>query len=232
MRSKIDFYRIYFEQLAQRGFHPRRSESVDYIADIYHKGKLIAYFSKADTIAPCSQTQLLMKEKEFSKLMNQIQDIAQAAALKAGICTECPYTDQTEKMSNGWYKLSEYHHFTLAAREHHLFGYVFNTYMTNPAGETENRRIFYSREPAAQDFAIRSGLIDERTLFSESELRILHAGLVKMNVLENNVSNDDLMAVGQIIDKIEDIIPELKKQDYDFDFESEFMRENDIEIGD
>ena len=178
MRSKIDFYRIYFEQLAQRGFHPRRSESADYIADIYHKGKLIAYFSKADTIAPCSQAQLLVKEKEFSKLINQIQDIAQISALKAGICTECPYTDQTEKMPNGWYKLSEYQRFTLAAREHHLFGYVFNTYQTNPTGEPENRRVFYNRESAAKDFAIRSGLIDERTLFSESELRLLHACLL------------------------------------------------------
>ena len=52
MRSKTDFYRIFFEQLARRGFQPRRSESSDYIADIYHKGQLIGYFSKADTVLP------------------------------------------------------------------------------------------------------------------------------------------------------------------------------------
>jgi len=101
MRNKTDFYRIFFEQLARRGFQPRRSQSSDYIADIYHKGQLIGYFSKADTILPCSQTQILMKDKQFSKLMNLIQDTAQATALKAGICTECPYTDanQTVRIS-------------------------------------------------------------------------------------------------------------------------------------
>ena len=67
MRKKTDFYRIYFEQLARRGFQPQRSDSADYIADIYHKGQLIAYYTKADTIAPCSKTAILMKDKQFSK---------------------------------------------------------------------------------------------------------------------------------------------------------------------
>ena len=135
-------------------------------------------------------------------------------------------------MSNGWYKLSEYNGLTLAAREHHLFGYVFNTYMTNPAGEAENRRVFYNREFAGQDFAVRSGLVDEKALFTESELRIIHSNLVKMNVLDNGVSNDDLLVAGLITDKIEDIIPELREQDYDFNFEDEFIQDADMEIGD
>lgn len=232
MKSKTDFYRLYFEALARKGFQPHRSESTDYIADIYHKGQRIAYFTKADVIKPCTQTQLLMKDKQFGKLMAQLQDTARASALKAGICTECPYTEQTEKLPNGWYKLSEYNGLTLAAREHHLLGYVFNTYMTNPAGEAENRRVFYNREFAGQDFAVRSGLVDEKALFSEMELRIIHSDLVKLNVLDNNVSNDDRLSVGHIIDKIEDIIPELREQDYDFNFEAEFVRDADREMGD
>ncbi|HCA28474.1 MAG TPA: hypothetical protein DEP23_02275 [Ruminococcaceae bacterium] len=230
MKNKTDFYRLFFEQLARRGFQPRRSESTDYIADIYHKGQLIAYYTKADTVTPCTQTQILTKDKQFSKLMNLINDTAQVTALKAGICTVCPYTDAHEKLANGWYKLSEYNNVTLAAREHHLFGFVFNTYLNNPKGEAENRRVFYNKEFAGQDFAVRSGLVDEKALFTETELKVIHSDLVKMNILDNNVSNDDRMAVGRIIDKIEDIIPELREKDYDFDYESEFMRE--VEIGD
>lgn len=49
MRSKTDFYRLFFEQLARRGFDVKRSQSSDYIADIYFKNQLVAYFSKADT---------------------------------------------------------------------------------------------------------------------------------------------------------------------------------------
>ena len=48
MRSKTDFYRLFFEQLARRGFDVKRSQSSDYIADIYFKNQLVAYFSKAD----------------------------------------------------------------------------------------------------------------------------------------------------------------------------------------
>ena len=232
MRNKTDFYRIFFEQLARRGFDPRRSESADYIADIYHKDQLIGYYTKADTIKPCSQTQILMKDKQFNKLMSLIGDTAQAGVLKAGICTECPYTDKADQMQNGWYKLSEYNNVTLAARQHHLFGYVFNTYFTNPAGEAETRRVFYNREFAGQDFAMRSGLIDEKALFSETELKIIHSDLVKMSVLDNNVSNDDRISVGRIVEKIEDIMPELRDMDYDFDYESEFMRDADMEMGD
>ena len=40
MRSKVDFYKQFFEQLARRGFEVKRSESSDYLADIYHKQQL------------------------------------------------------------------------------------------------------------------------------------------------------------------------------------------------
>ena len=110
--------------------------------------------------------------------------------------------------------------------------HVFNTYFTNPAGEAETRRVFYNREFAGQDFAMRSGLIDEKALFSETELKIIHSDLVKMSVLDNNVSNDDRISVGRIVEKIEDIMPELRDMDYDFDYESEFMRDADMEMGD
>lgn len=43
MRNKTDFYRLFFEQLARRGFDVKRSQSSDYIADIYFKNQLVAY---------------------------------------------------------------------------------------------------------------------------------------------------------------------------------------------
>ncbi len=80
---------------------------------------------------------------------------------------------------------------TLACKEHHLFGYVFSTYRTAPdSGEMLARQVFYNKEFAGQDFAKRSGLVDEKALFSEEELRVLHAGLVKMSILDQDVSND------------------------------------------
>lgn len=177
MRSKTDFYRLFFEQLARRGFDVKRSQSSDYIADIYFKNQLVAYFSKADTVI--QNPFVTVKDK----LIRLINDTAQDTANKAGICRDCPYTDANEKLPNGSYKLAEYNGVTLACKEHHLFGYVFSTYRTAPdSGEMMARQIFYNKEFAGQDFAKRSGLVDERALFTEEELRVLHAGLVKMSM--------------------------------------------------
>ena len=161
MRSKTDFYRLFFEQLARRGFEIRRSESSDYIADLYFKRQLVAYFTKADTVV--QNPFVSVKDK----VLRLIHDTAQATALKAGICTECPYTEANEKLPNGSYKLSEYNGVTLACKQHHLFGYVFSTYRTAPeSGEIIDRQTFYNKEFAGQDFAKRSGLIDEKSLFT------------------------------------------------------------------
>ena len=126
MRSKTDFYRLFFEQLARKGFDVKRSQSSDYIADIYYKNQLVAYFSKADTVI--QNPFIAVKEK----VMRLINDTAQNTAVKAGICRDCPYTDANEKLPNGSYKLAEYNGVTLACKEHHLFGYVFSTYRTAP----------------------------------------------------------------------------------------------------
>ena len=147
MRSKTDFYRLFFEQLARKGFDVKRSQSSDYIADIYYKNQLVAYFSKADTVI--QNPFVAVKDK----VMRLINDTAQNTAVKVGICRDCPYTDANEKLPNGSYKLAEYNGVTLACKEHHLFGYVFSTYRTAPdSGEMLARQVFL------QQRVCRSGL--------------------------------------------------------------------------
>ena len=108
MRSKTDFYRLFFEQLTRKGFDVKRSQSSDYIADIYYKNQLVAYFSKADTVI--QNPFVAVKDK----VMRLINDTAQNTAVKVGICRDCPYTDANEKLPNGSYKLAEYNGVTLA----------------------------------------------------------------------------------------------------------------------
>ena len=219
MRSKTDFYRLFFEQLARKGFDVKRSQSSDYIADIYYKNQLVAYFSKADTVI--QNPFVAVKDK----VMRLINDTAQNTAVMVGICRDCPYTDANEK-------LPEYNGVTLACKEHHLFGYVFSTYRTAPdSGEMLARQVFYNKEFAGQDFAKRSGLVDEKAQFSEEELRVLHAGLVKMSILDQDVSNDAREFVERILDKIEEIMPELREADMDFDFVMEFGLSDEMELG-
>ncbi len=212
MRSKTDFYRLFFEQLARRGFDVKRSQSSDYIADIYFKSQLVAYFSKADTVI---QNPFVAVKDKAIRLIN---DTAQNTANKAGICRDCPYTDANEKLPNGSYKLAEYNGVTRLQGASSVWLCVLHLPFAPDSGEMMARQIFYNKEFAGQDFAKRSGLVDERALFTEEELRVLHAGLVKMSILDQDVSNEARESVERILDKIEDIIPGLREQEMEFDF--------------
>jgi hypothetical protein len=226
MRSKVDFYKQFFEQLARRGYVVRRSTSSDYLADIYHKNQLVAFYTKVDTV----EKNPFISVRD--KVLNLISDIAKATAVKAGICSECPYTDANEKLPNGSYKLAEYNGVVLACKFHHLFDYVFSTYRLSPENnEPVQRQFFYNREAATQNFAIRSSLVDERALFSETDLMVLHSDLVKLSALDKSMTNDEIVSIGKMIERIEDIVPELKDRDYDFNFEEEFRQDLDQEIG-
>ena len=59
----------------------------------------------------------------------------------------------------------------------------------------------------------------------------IHAGLVKMSILDQDVSNEARESVERILDKIEDIIPELREQEMEFDFDMEFGQQEEMEIG-
>lgn len=226
MRKKNEFYQMFFERLARKGYKVANSESSDYLADIYYKGQLAAHYTYADTVI--ANPYVSVRDKTIS----HINDIAREMALRAGICTDCPYTEANEKMPNGSHKLAEYNGVTLACKHHHLFGYVFSTYRTPPGtSEIMQRQFFYNKDFAGQDFAKRSGLVDDKMLFSETELKILHSNLLKINVLDNNVSNDDRLSVGRIVDKIEEIMPELKEDEQAFDFYATFGKDLDFEIG-
>jgi len=226
MRSKVDFYKQFFEQLARRGFEVKRSASSDYLADIYYKKQLVAFYTKADTV----EKNPFVSVKD--KVLNLISDTAKATAVKSGICSECPYTDANEKLPNGSYKLTEYNGVVLACKFHQLFDYVFSTYCLAPENnEPLQRQFFYTKETATQDFAVRSGLVDEKALFSETDLMVLHSDLVKLSLLDKDMTNDEVVSIGKMIERIEDIVPELKDRDYDFDFEEEFRQDMNAEIG-
>ncbi|WP_420540415.1 hypothetical protein ACN92M_26585 (plasmid) [Paenibacillus polymyxa] len=92
MKSKAEHYKSLFAALTAQGIEVRRSTSADYMADLYQKNQLIAFYTRTDT---------LEKNPFFTvpdRLMSSIQDIARKTALHLGICTEKPYTDKTEKL--------------------------------------------------------------------------------------------------------------------------------------
>lgn len=222
MKSKSEFYKAFFAALVEQGIEVRRSTSADYLADFYWKDQLIAFFTRMDSL----------EKNPFvtvpDRLMSGIQDLARKTALQLGICTEKPYTDKDAKIANSVYKLCEYGDVVLACKHHPLFEYVFSTYRLSPDNGTPvQRQYFYNKEEAVENFACRSGLVDERKLFNEAELLLIHDEMVKFLITPNDKTVEQFEQVQILIDKLKDLLPALKDREIHLDYEQEFAHDYD-----
>ncbi|WP_044482073.1 hypothetical protein [Paenibacillus antibioticophila] len=222
MKSKAEFYKAFFAVLAEQGIEVRRSTSADYLADLYLKDQLVAFYTRTDSI----------ERNPFvtvpDRLMSSIHDQARKTALQLGICTEKPYTDKDTKIANGVYNLSEYGDVILACKHHPLFEYVFSTYKLSPDNQLPvQRQYFYNKDEALESFAVRSGLVDGRKLLSESELVLIHDEMVKFLITPNDKSMEQFEQVQILIEKLEDLLPALKDRDIQLDYDAEFAHDYD-----
>ena len=74
MKSKVEFYNAFFKTLNEKGFTVEEPSSPDYLVDIRHRGKIIAFYTKGDVI---------MKnpfEEAQDKLLERIEQLALATA--------------------------------------------------------------------------------------------------------------------------------------------------------
>ena len=197
------------------------------MADLYYRDKPIAFYGKQDAIIKNPFVEV------DEKLIDRLQSIARTTAIGCGICSDKPFDDSlAAKEQGGVVKINEQNGVVLACKHHPIFDYVLSTYRKDAEhGDVAiQRQYFYNKEAAFENFALRSGLVDEKKLFSETELKILHAGLVKMRTVDNDLDAEDLNSVAALIDRIEDIVPELCKKERAFDFTKLFSQiENVLE---
>ncbi|TCL57670.1 hypothetical protein EDD76_108205 [Kineothrix alysoides] len=214
MKSKVEFYKAFFEELERKGFGVQQPSSPDYVVDIVFKGKTVAFYTKADMIEKNPFVEVPEKQ------MERLWSIARATASLCGICTDQPYEeDKAEKLKNGVMKLNEHNGVILACKQHPLFGYVLSTYKQDAQNDDKpiQRQYFYNKEEAFESFSTRSGLVDEKKMFSETELKIIHTGLIKMRTLDEEFSKKDMEAIGTLINRVEELLPELHKEERKFD---------------
>lgn len=227
MKSKTEFYKAFFETIEKKGFSIRPPSSPDYVADLYHRDKPIAFYGKQDAVIKNPFVEV------DEKLIDRLQSLARTTAIGCGICSDKPYDDTlAAKEQGGVVKINEHNGVVLACKHHPIFDYVLSTYRKDAehGNAAIQRQYFYNRDAAFENFALRSGLVDEKKLFSETELKVLHAGLVKMRTVDNDLDAEDLNSVAALIDRIEDIVPELSKKERAFDFTKLFSQiENVLE---
>ena len=161
MKSKVEFYKAFFEELEKKGFGVAQPSSPDYVVDIQFKGKTIAFYTKADMIEKNPFVEVPEKQ------MERLWSMARATASLCGICSDQPYEEEkAEKLKNGVMKLNEHNGVILACKKHPLFDYVLSTYKQDAQNDNRpiQRQYFYNREEAFESFATRSGLVDEMGL--------------------------------------------------------------------
>jgi len=123
MKSKVEFYKAFFEELEKKGFGVDKPSSPDYVVDILFKGKTVAFYTKNDMIEKNPFEDIPEKQ------MERLWSIAKATVSLCGICNDKPYDDQkTEKLNNNVMKLNEHNGVILACKQHPLLGYVLSTY--------------------------------------------------------------------------------------------------------
>ena len=197
------------------------------MVNLYYRDKPIAFYGKQDAIIKNPFVEV------DEKLIDRLQSLARTTAIGCGICSDKPFDDSlAAKEQGGVVKINEQNGVVLACKHHPIFDYVLSTYRKDAehGNVAIQRQYFYNKEAAFENFALRSGLVDEKKLFSETELKILHAGLVKMRTVDNDLDAEDLNSVAALIDRIEDIVPELCKKERAFDFTKLFSQiENVLE---
>ncbi len=200
MKSKVEFYRAFFGELEKKGFGVAQPSSPDYVADIQFKGKTIAFFTKTDVIEKNPFVEVPEKQ------MERLWSMARATASLCGICSDQPYEgEKAEMLKNGLVKLNEHNGVILACKKHPLFDYVLSTYRQDVQNDNRpiQRQYFYNREEAFESFATRSGLVDGRKLFNETQLQLIHAGLVKLCAMDEGLSDEDMKAAGELVERVE-----------------------------
>ena len=226
MKSKNEFYRAYFPALAKAGFEVRASISPDDRADIFYNGQNIAFFTRKDAI----RQNPFIEVPEM--IIKQLNDIARSTALRCGICTEPPYDEnQVEALNKKGtvVKINEHNGVVLTCSQSPLFDFVLCTYRKDPqTGDRIQPQYFYNRDAAYENFVARSGMVDARKLFNETELKVLYAGLVKLGIQDQDLDEDTLSTVKKLVERIEEVIPELASHPQEFSYEQVFGNE-DIE---
>lgn len=123
--------------------------------------------------------------------------------------------DEAEKLNyeglGHFRKLAGFNGYVLAARLNKDLSLEFVTWQQTygNTGVTQGHYI-YDYKAAKEDFAVRSGLMDGYKMLSETELKLIHQGLVFLGKDDENLTAKQMKDIGELIEKVEMIVPEIK----------------------
>jgi hypothetical protein len=130
---------------------------------------------------------------------------------------------------NRYHRLTAYNGYILAARMRTDNSLEFVTWQqTHSDTGVTIGKYFSDYEAAKEDFAVRCGLVNRYKMFSETEMKLIHQGLVHLGANYPNLTIDQIANVGKLIEKVEMIVPAIQERSV---FEAhELVPEDGLEI--
>jgi len=112
-----------------------------------------------------------------------------------------------------YHVLCEYGNYVMAARLMELGGMEFVTWQQ----DAEKTRVdaghyFTDYEAVMEDFAVRCGLVNRYKMFNETELKLIHQGLVHLGADYPHLTAEQMTNVGKLIEKVEMMVPEIQER--------------------
>ena len=126
--------------------------------------------------------------------------------------------------------LSEYNNIVLAARDDGSYGLHFVTWRyTHNRQCVEHGNYTNDYEKSKKDFAIRSGLIREKEVFDTEQLKQIYSALLFQGQNDCELTYDMGKELHTVIEKLENICPDLMAEPLQSEQEQEFKVEPAIE---
>jgi len=109
--------------------------------------------------------------------------------------------------------MCEYGDYIMAAKPMD-YGYVEFVTWQRDAEKTwvEAGHYFTDYEAAKEDFAVRCGLVNRYKMFNETELKLIHQGLVHLGADYPYLTAEQMNNVGKLIEKVETIVPAIQER--------------------
>lgn len=192
----------FIRQIEGLGYRIKKLDDPNLIGDIY-KGadKLCILFKNGEisTNAFSVLSKTLTNVKEYLEAFEEGNELV------------------ADGLRDGYKKLLEFNGYVLAMRKMGNSEYEFVTWQYSPDKKSVNLgRYFSDFESAKENMATRSSLINSSNLFNETELKLIYTNLIAYVGLNADIDYKSEKAIGNVLDKIEGIIPEITKhQEYE-----------------
>jgi hypothetical protein len=198
MKNKNKIVNEFVRQIEKLGYRIELSDNPNHHGYIYDGQKELCTFfinGELSTNEYSDITRTLNSVKEY------LTAFENAEFLKA------------EGLKEGYKKLMDYNGYVFAMREMDN-DCEFVTWQYSYDGKAVNLgRYFNDYESAKENMATRCGLIDRSKMFTETEMKLIYTNLISYVGLDTDIEYKNEKAIGSVLDKIENIVPEIVRHE-------------------